>query len=431
MLLPFSRFCERNAGRQAIFLATLCLCIFWVIVGATLLGDHGQEPPIPWGSSFYAAAGRISSVLLSLLWGWCLVKKEPFELARIIITATLLSLALCLAGGLVDRSLLLSPFAALCSLAIALPSLSSEAAVLWTKQSDSSATKSMRQQPEEVDRPAKARGLFVITRMAWGAVLGLFIGTSLVPADSTLQSPLVVIASIMLLASITGLAILLPETRENIVYLVGSCSVVVVCVLIMTVDPTHPASALRMLAVAGILLWCLLMMFQYPLNSIVAGASPYAFATTERAIPFACACFIAGGAKALTNGTVASAAANDLLEAILATMLLCLIATTVAFLITHVKRYFPQTATAPASLDRRSSVINTLERAFGLTNREAEVCYHLAQGYSKAYVSKLLYVSPLTIKTHTQSIYRKLGVRNSDELIERVRRLTETHNSTP
>ncbi|MDR2454035.1 MAG: helix-turn-helix transcriptional regulator [Bifidobacteriaceae bacterium] len=63
----------------------------------------------------------------------------------------------------------------------------------------------------------------------------------------------------------------------------------------------------------------------------------------------------------------------------------------------------------------------SLSTGFGLTPREAEMLPLLGQGRSAAGISKLLYISENTTKSHIRSIYRKLGVHTKQDLIERVR----------
>ena len=57
---------------------------------------------------------------------------------------------------------------------------------------------------------------------------------------------------------------------------------------------------------------------------------------------------------------------------------------------------------------------------FGLTHREAEILRLVAQGYTNREVAARLYISPLTIRTHLEHIYEKLGVGNRTEAVARV-----------
>jgi DNA-binding CsgD family transcriptional regulator len=56
----------------------------------------------------------------------------------------------------------------------------------------------------------------------------------------------------------------------------------------------------------------------------------------------------------------------------------------------------------------------------GLTDREAEVLLGVARGRTNTQIAANLYVSPFTVKTHLQRIYRKLGVEGRTEALSRV-----------
>ena len=52
-----------------------------------------------------------------------------------------------------------------------------------------------------------------------------------------------------------------------------------------------------------------------------------------------------------------------------------------------------------------------------LSQRELDVFSLMAQGYSRSYIAKVLFVAPETVKTHARHIYSKLGISSKDELI--------------
>jgi DNA-binding NarL/FixJ family response regulator len=52
-----------------------------------------------------------------------------------------------------------------------------------------------------------------------------------------------------------------------------------------------------------------------------------------------------------------------------------------------------------------------------LTEREKEVLFLLVTGLSNKIIAEKLYVSPVTIKTHTLSIYQKMSVANRTSAI--------------
>jgi DNA-binding CsgD family transcriptional regulator len=65
-------------------------------------------------------------------------------------------------------------------------------------------------------------------------------------------------------------------------------------------------------------------------------------------------------------------------------------------------------------------------RSLGLTGREAKILVGIAQGKTDKAMAENLYISPLTVKTHLQRIYRKLGVMSRAEALSRALALLES-----
>lgn len=59
----------------------------------------------------------------------------------------------------------------------------------------------------------------------------------------------------------------------------------------------------------------------------------------------------------------------------------------------------------------------------GLSNREREVLNLVATGATNNQIAEQLFLSPHTVKDHISSIFRKLGVRNRAEAVQRGQRL--------
>lgn len=68
---------------------------------------------------------------------------------------------------------------------------------------------------------------------------------------------------------------------------------------------------------------------------------------------------------------------------------------------------------------RNASLSREAFERLGLTSREAEILLDVARGRSNRQIASSLYVSPLTVKTHLQRIYRKLGVGGRAEALSR------------
>jgi DNA-binding NarL/FixJ family response regulator len=58
-----------------------------------------------------------------------------------------------------------------------------------------------------------------------------------------------------------------------------------------------------------------------------------------------------------------------------------------------------------------------------LSDREREVLTHMASGATNKEIAERLFLSPHTVKEHTSALYRKLGVRNRAEAVQRAERL--------
>jgi two-component system response regulator DesR len=59
----------------------------------------------------------------------------------------------------------------------------------------------------------------------------------------------------------------------------------------------------------------------------------------------------------------------------------------------------------------------------GLSEREREVLQLMAAGSTNPEIADALHLSKHTVKEHTSSVYRKLGVRNRTEAVRRAQRL--------
>ena len=58
-----------------------------------------------------------------------------------------------------------------------------------------------------------------------------------------------------------------------------------------------------------------------------------------------------------------------------------------------------------------------------LSEREHEVLDLIAAGSTNKEIAERLFLSPHTVKEHTSTLYRKLGVRNRAEAVQRAQRL--------
>jgi DNA-binding NarL/FixJ family response regulator len=58
-----------------------------------------------------------------------------------------------------------------------------------------------------------------------------------------------------------------------------------------------------------------------------------------------------------------------------------------------------------------------------LTSKEFEIARLAEEGFTNPEIGARLFLSPHTVKEHTSSLYRKLGVRNRAEAVQKAQRL--------
>ncbi|MCD8316999.1 MAG: LuxR C-terminal-related transcriptional regulator [Eggerthellaceae bacterium] len=68
--------------------------------------------------------------------------------------------------------------------------------------------------------------------------------------------------------------------------------------------------------------------------------------------------------------------------------------------------------------DKLSKKCLVISELYGLTAREAEVMELIARGNSGPQISKMLFISENTMRTHNKRIYMKLGIHKKQELLE-------------
>lgn len=67
-----------------------------------------------------------------------------------------------------------------------------------------------------------------------------------------------------------------------------------------------------------------------------------------------------------------------------------------------------------------TDICKDISTRYSLSVRESEILFYLIQGRSASYIAELHFVTTSTIKTHTQRIYKKIGVHSKQELLDLV-----------
>lgn len=75
---------------------------------------------------------------------------------------------------------------------------------------------------------------------------------------------------------------------------------------------------------------------------------------------------------------------------------------------------------AETMLDIQYRQCVALQAKYGLTQRETEVVFLIAQGYTQAYCADALMVSLNTVRTHMKRVYAKMNIHAKDELLQKL-----------
>lgn len=82
------------------------------------------------------------------------------------------------------------------------------------------------------------------------------------------------------------------------------------------------------------------------------------------------------------------------------------------------ERQRERSVAAPAERDYFALACAKVQDDFGLTAREMDVFGLLARGRTSAYIQKALSISDGTARTHISHIYKKLGVKSQQALLD-------------
>jgi len=77
----------------------------------------------------------------------------------------------------------------------------------------------------------------------------------------------------------------------------------------------------------------------------------------------------------------------------------------------------------PPNETSNRDIINQVEKIgtrHGLSGREKEIVTLYIQGRSRSYIAKELFISENTVRDHIYSTYRKIGIHNKQDLIDKL-----------
>ena len=190
--------------------------------------------------------------------------------------------------------------------------------------------------------------------------------------------------------------------------------VVLACVLYLT-DQRAGAAAFLIAVAASSLFEILLTLYMGVLTQRGYILATPAFAFAGGAIRLGIFC---GNGLALIYERT-----PGLLDALTRPTFVLLVLVMTGLLITVVRQEYAieELTRTPSTESALEAMIQSVAEEFRLSEREREVMALVGQGYSAAAVAEKLFVSPYTVNSHIQHIYRKLGIHKRSELIAYLR----------
>jgi DNA-binding CsgD family transcriptional regulator len=106
-------------------------------------------------------------------------------------------------------------------------------------------------------------------------------------------------------------------------------------------------------------------------------------------------------------------------EALVRPTFVLLVAVVTGLLITMVRQEYAieELTRSPKAESELAAIVNSVAEEFLLSEREREIMALVGHGYTASAVAEKLVISPYTVNTHIQHIYRKLGIHKRSELI--------------
>lgn len=426
LLCLLSSVVRRSWIRKALALFTIAVFVVWSVSCMILENSESINEKTAYILVLvHMTTGRLLGVLLLAQWSLHFALCTPSEVFKCSLAGFAATIALYL---LHNSTAFPNYFVIIAAAASCALCLFAEIALLENPRS----AHSLPGIPEKITRTAIAgiwreRIVFVFSRIAWGIVIGFFIGLlSGVQQHSELSfsQALLAVASIVILLST---ALMAPKKKSALTYLIVAVPAGIICLVFAAFGIGKIMDIGRLAPTISTIMWGTLLLVQHPTYRDVLQLDLPTFAFVERSITtaaIAIATYAATALKSNANSSIFLASAGDI---ILLSAFLCIAVITLIMLGLHIFKYYPSESEGiklENEAETKAQLISTLHDNFALTEREVEICCYLAKGYSRPYIARVLYLSPNTVKTHAHNIYGKLLVRSQDELIEKIDALT-------
>ena len=429
MMISGVRVFQFASSRRILAIASSGLALLWIassLVAISAEAAGGDLDPLL--VFLFGTLGRLACVILTVQWHLHVAICGERRVLRLVSSALVIAVAsyigLCTLDGLAAFGALCAIFVISGGLLIAAEFKLKDAAIAQLDVSEA-------KDAGEEDDGSK---LFIIraklfgARMLWGLLFGILLGAVSifrVPEVATPHSG--IIAGILIVFAFAIYANRKFESSPAFsIFAFLPFSLLGVLVLCFFREDAH--QYIRLVAAAAFFSWYAQIYFQVPTYRSLLRMNPALFAYTDRLCAFVVFEFIAWGMLSSTPMLGFLSENSDFVWSVALTGTIALFALSIFVMVRHFSEYYPSGLGAPEEPESEdgsptfSAKVSSIAQKDSLTERETEVFTLLAEGYSRPYIQKRLFISEGTIKTHTRNIYRKLGITNKDDLIELVRK---------
>lgn len=426
LLLLIGRLSNKRT-RLGFAVAEMALIVGWCTLVIALWWAGANQTPVSGEICvLYASLGRLITLFANMQWNFHYSLNSIKDSAKATSVGVLLSLALylisCITEGILALLWLITPLLLCGALNIVLELL--EDRFDGAPCTVSNVSEADGRRPTAPSSFMRTRFLYFGARVLYGIALGFLVSITALCQPTAIQAPPVIGLVALMIVLICASAWV--DSSENAsLFRVAVLPIFASCAVTVCFFQQDAIAMTWLCAMLAEVAWTIQNLFQLPSYRQMTGMKVECFAYYEYAaqiVPFYLSAWIVSSSLHVLPFTFDSLSATVISYFCLA----MLIGYTVMAMVWHILRYYPIRSTAT---ERSSALPAQLHAGImaldALTPREAEIFALLAEGYSRPYIAKTLYLSVDTVKVHAKHIYSKLNIDSQDSLIELAHKLTE------
>ena len=426
VFLAAIRFIRTRQARLVFALVDLILIATWCVMIVMLrwlsIGDGQLGPGL---LVVYATLGRIATLFANIQWNFFYSLNTVQESARAVclgVVGALLLYVLSIAIG--DEAAFIWLVVALLAsgiMAVAMELIEDRVeSDAYTTEAVEHADRLVAPAPASL---ARTRLLYFGARVLYGIALGFLVSITAIAPPGSAGPTLVIFSLALLLGLVLAGLWLLTSRGTTSLYAVSVLPLFAFGIVTICFFAGNSIDMAWLCAMLAELAWSTQNLFQLPSYRRMTGMRVATFSYYEYAaqvIPFYLSAWIISSSIRLTP----FAHNLELASGIGCLCLAVLMGYTVLAMAWHILRYHPmKPADTPSPALRPPSPVTGAPLAAPaapdtLTPREQEIFALLAEGYSRPYIAKTLFISVDTVKVHAKHIYNKLSLESQDALIE-------------